>query len=392
MAIRTKRILGLMAEPSTQRGFEQGALWAAIESIQDYAILLLDPQGRVASWNRGAQLLKGYTAEEIIGQHFSRFYPEEDVRAGKCERELEVAAERGCFEDENWRVRKDGSRFWANVVITAVRDPDGRLTGFVKVSRDLTERMTAERERSQLIERLRRSNQELQEFAMVASHDLQEPLRKIQMFVTQLADEHAARLDDTARDYLDRMQRAASRGQSLIQGLLAFSRVTTKARPPVPVNLGDVAREVLQDLEGRIASVGGKVEIGALPTIEADPLQMRQLLQNLIGNALKFHREGVPPVVELSASRAGGPDQPPRWRLLVSDNGIGFDQKYVDRIFKLFQRLHERGVYEGSGMGLAICRKIAERHGGSITAVSQPGVGTTFTVELPEQPRVEVRA
>jgi signal transduction histidine kinase len=152
----------------------------------------------------------------------------------------------------------------------------------------------------------------------------------------------------------------------------------------VPVDLDQVAREVSSDLEAHLSEVGGRIEVEALPTVEADPLQMRQLFQNLLGNALKFHRQDVPPSIRLRARRLNG--SPERWRLEFEDNGIGFEEKYLDRIFKLFQRLHERGVYEGAGMGLAICRKIVERHGGTITAQSAPGVGSTFVVELPSAP------
>jgi PAS domain S-box-containing protein len=365
---------------------EERALRLGVDSVQDYAIFLLTPDGHVQTWNRGAERIKGYAAPEIIGQHFSRFYPEDDIRAGKCDRELEEAARDGRVEDEGWRLRKDGTHFWAHVVLTAIRDGEsGKMLGFVKVTQDLTQRLQAEEALKGLVERLQKSNQDLEEFAMVASHDLQEPLRKVQMFTDQLVSEYATKLDETARDYLDRMQKAARRGQGLIQGLLAFSRVTTRTQPPVTVALGDLAREVVQDLEPRLAESGGQVKIGDLPTLRADPLQMRQLLQNLIGNGLKFHRPGVPPIVELSAVRIDGGPRHPRWSLRVSDNGIGFDQKYLDRIFRIFQRLHGRGTYEGSGVGLAICRRIAERHGGRITATSQPGVGSTFIVELPQQ-------
>lgn len=246
--------------------------------------------------------------------------------------------------------------------------------------------------------RLELSNRELEQFAYVASHDLQEPLRKIQAFGDRLKVKAAPQLSDDARDYLARMQSAASRMQTLINDLLAFSRVTSKAQPFVPVQLGQVAREVLADLETRIEQSGGQVEVGPLPTLMADPLQMRQLLQNLIGNALKFHRPEVPPLVRVTAETmtavppatqsALAPQ--PFCRLAVADNGIGFDQKYGDRIFNVFQRLHGRGQYEGSGVGLAICRKIVERHGGTIAASSIPGEGTTFVVMLPlqhDQPR-----
>jgi len=238
-----------------------------------------------------------------------------------------------------------------------------------------------------LLQQLERSNRDLQDFAMVASHDLQEPLRKIQMFGDRLREECSAVLPPQGLDYLRRMENAANRGQVLIQGLLAYSRVTTQARPPEPVNLDEVAHEVLSDLEASIARTSGRVEVGPLPTIDADPLQMRQLLQNLLANALKFHRPGVPPVIRVEAHRTGEGDADggEMWQISVADNGIGFDEKYLDRIFKLFQRLHERHVYEGAGMGLAICRRIVERHGGTITARSAPEAGANFIITLPSR-------
>jgi signal transduction histidine kinase/predicted outer membrane lipoprotein len=257
-------------------------------------------------------------------------------------------------------------------------------------------RQSDETLRSSLLQ-LERSNRDLQDFAMVASHDLQEPLRKIQMFGDRLRDAAGSSLSAEGQDYLRRMQAAADRGQVLIEGLLAYSRVTTKARPPAPVELETIAREVVGDLEARLAAVGGEVAIGPLPAIEADPLQMRQLLQNLVANALKFHRPDAPPRVRIEAEAVAaapeGAADRDMWRLSVTDNGIGFEEKYLDRIFKLFQRLHERHVYDGAGMGLAICRRIAERHGGTITARSTPGQGSTFIVTLPaRQAQMETSA
>src|SRR5208337_421491 len=186
-------------------------------------------------------------------------------------------------------------------------------------------------------------------------------------------------------DCLERMQKAASRMQNLINELLTFSRVTTKAKPFEPVDLAKVADDVVSDLEGRIELVKGRVEVGTLPVIEAEPLQMRQLLQNLIGNALKFRRPEEPPVVKVEAQSIPDPDTPKKQlcRLTVSDNGIGFEEKYLDRIFNVFQRLHTRNEYEGTGMGLAIVRKIALYHGGDVTAKSKPGQGSTFIVTIP---------
>jgi signal transduction histidine kinase len=227
---------------------------------------------------------------------------------------------------------------------------------------------------------LKRSNAELEQFASVASHDLQEPLRKVQTFGDQLERRFGDQIPEEAVDYLRRMRRAANRMSTLIEDLLRFSRVTTHAKPPVPVDLARIAREVTGDLEAPLQETHGSVEIGALPIIEADPVQMRQLLQNLIANGLKFHRPGIPPVVRLEPVAA-------RDRNMVSfsatDNGIGFEQQYEERIFRVFERLHPRDVYQGTGIGLALCRKIVERHGGTITGEGRPGDGATFIVTMP---------
>lgn len=230
---------------------------------------------------------------------------------------------------------------------------------------------------------LRRSNQELQDFAYVASHDLQEPLRKIQAFGNLLEEEYAEQLGE-GKDYLERMRGAARRMSTLIEDILAFSRVTTRARGFEPVNLSKVAGEVLEDLETRIAATKATVTIGKLPTIDADATQMRQLLQNLIANAIKFHRPDVPPIVTVTSTIEISQDGHGKvCTLLVEDNGVGFNEKYLDRIFAVFQRLHARDSFEGTGIGLAVCRKIVERHGGTINARSTPGEGATFIVSLP---------
>jgi len=230
---------------------------------------------------------------------------------------------------------------------------------------------------------LARSNRELQDFAYVSSHDLQEPLRKIQAFGDRLNAHYADVLDAQGQDYLRRMQSAAARSQELINALLAYSRVTTKGQPFASVDLAKLAGEVLDDLEVRIEKSGGVVALGDLPVIDGDASQLRQLLQNLIGNALKYHPEGAPPYVEVTANIKERPPSGELCELTVADRGIGFDEKYLDRIFTPFQRLHGRGEYEGTGMGLAICKKIVSRHGGTITAESAPGRGARFLVELP---------
>jgi signal transduction histidine kinase len=237
------------------------------------------------------------------------------------------------------------------------------------VSNDELERRAAE---------LARSNAELEQFASIASHDLQEPLRKIRTFTEQITSMESDRLSERGRDYLNRTNNAAARMQALVQGLLQFSRVTTQARPFGLVDLQRVMEETLEDLSTEIERTGAIVHVGQLPALHADGLQMRQLFQNLISNAIKFRRDGVAPEVTVGARLS---EQ--ELVLTFQDNGIGFEPQYGGRIFRVFERLHGRSEYPGTGIGLALCRKIAERHGGSIVAVGELGAGATFTVVLP---------
>jgi light-regulated signal transduction histidine kinase (bacteriophytochrome) len=231
---------------------------------------------------------------------------------------------------------------------------------------------------------LARSNAELDQFASIASHDLQEPLRKVRTFTEQLATTESERLSERGVDYLARANRAAERMQGLIQDLLQFSRVTTNPRPFVSVDLGQVAAEVLEDLSLEIESAGTAVSVGELPSLRADPLQMRQLVLNLVSNAIKFRREQTSSEVSIHAEVAGDVVT-----LTVADNGIGFEPQYSTRIFKVFERLHGRTEYPGTGIGLALCQKIVARHGGEIVAEGRLGEGATFTVTLPVEQPVE---
>jgi signal transduction histidine kinase len=244
---------------------------------------------------------------------------------------------------------------------------------------DVTERRSTETRLNDQRRELQRSNEALEVFAYVASHDLQEPLRKILSFGERLGTAAGPTLVGDARQHLDRMLGAATRMRTLINDLLAYSQVTTRVHPFESTDLSRVAKEVIADLETAIADAGGRVEVGELPVIEADALQMRQLLQNLLGNALKYRKTSEPLVVKLASSSDGGY----HCALTVTDNGIGFSPEYAEKIFKMFERLHGRMEYEGSGIGLAICRKIVERHGGTIAATGSAGKGATFTVTLP---------
>jgi PAS domain S-box-containing protein len=308
----------------------------------------------------------------------------EDERDQVLQQMQQAITEHKPFQAEYRFTARNGTRLWIRDEALLVYDLDGTPLFLQGILLNITERKEAEAALRVYAVQLERSNRELQDFAYIASHDLQEPLRKIQAFGERLDVKFAEQLGDEGTNYVERMRSSAARMQILINDLLSYSRVTTKANPFVPVDLNQVAEDVLSDLGERVKETGGQVELGDLPRIEADQVQMQQLLQNLIANALKFHRPGSPPHIRVSGRIPPGPMRRRRVaELRVEDNGIGFDEKYLQRIFQPFQRLHGRGQYEGSGIGLAICRKIVERHGGTITARSAPGEGTTFIVELP---------
>jgi PAS domain S-box-containing protein len=362
---------------------ERRLLATIVETAGD-AVMSGDLDGHITSWNAGAERLYGWTAEEAIGRDRSIIVPPERIDESLA---LTSAATVGVEHTEAVRLTKDGRRIQVSIAASPMLDDDGKAIGYSLIVRDISEqkRIQAELERART--ELERSNRDLQDFASVASHDLQEPLRKIRAFADRLEHRLGGSLDIHSAADLARVLDAAGRMQQLIEDLLAFSRVTTRSKPFEAVDLGEVALAVLVDLETTIAASGGSVDVGPLPTIDADPLQMRQLLQNLIGNALKFHVPGRPPLVTVRATSEPSKDEAGQarlsWTLDVSDNGIGIDERHAERIFQPFERLHGRTEYPGTGMGLAICQRIAKRHGGSITASGTPGEGTTFHVVLP---------
>ncbi|ATB33412.1 sensor histidine kinase [Melittangium boletus] len=313
--------------------------------------------------------IPGLTVERVLGDDlFDWIAPESRENARSVTQRVLATGETGGFE---LKPLVEGGPEWFAARVGPIMVED-RIIGFTVILTDITDL-----KRTQV--RLEQSNRELESFAYVASHDLQEPLRKIQTFGERLKKTSTG-LSPEGHDYLERMQGAATRMRRLIDDLLAFSRVSAKGQPFTRVELATVANEVLDDLEDPIEQTGATVTLGDLPVLDADPTQMRQLLQNLVGNALKFRREETPPSVSITASVDA---QRHRFTLVVADNGIGFDEKYRDRIFNVFQRLHGRGQYEGTGIGLAICRKIAERHGGVIEVRSTPDVGSSFHITLP---------
>src|SRR5437016_355752 len=501
---------------------------------------MLDPEGRVVSWNAGAERLKGYRAEEIVAQHHSRFYPPEDVRAGKPERALQQALAEGQWEDEGWRVRKDGSRFWANVIITPLRDAEGTPLGFAKLTRDLTERRRADAvhrqneerlrlmvdsvkdfaiimldsegrvirwnagaegeirrqkgfteqlinsstdgilafdrecrytlwsegmarisgvkaeevigrpaldvfpffkdtgedkhyiaalegrmviadggrygarepaahvvleaqysplvgdsgqivgglaivrdvtERKRVEEELARSNAELEKFSYSVSHDLRAPLRAIDGFARALHEDYGSVLNGDGQRLLGVIRDNAQRMGQLIDALLNFSRAGRQQLVTTSVDLTALAQSVVDELRRTAGGVAVEVTLKPLPPITGDATLLRQVLVNLIGNAFKFSRNRAHPRVDIAARREGD-----AVIYYVKDNGAGFDMRYKDKLFGVFQRLHHVEEFEGPGVGLALAQRIIDRHGGRIWAEGKPNEGATFYFTLPSAP------
>jgi PAS domain S-box-containing protein len=498
------------AKIATAPNVAEEALWDSeekyrilLDEVQDYAIFVLDPQGMVVSWNASAERIKGYIADEIIGQNFSRFFSPEDIKHGRPEEVLRMTAASGRHEYQGVRVRKDRSRFLASIIFTALRDPAGNLRGFSEVChdlsegkelgaryrnlleaapdamvvvnqggeivllnvraekqfgyrrdelvgqkvkniipegfaerliadalrsaedaleqqigtgieltgrrkdgsefpieimlsplesaegilvtaaiRDITKRKKAEAHLLQKVKELNRSNEELGQFAYIASHDLQEPLRMVASYTQLLSRRYKGKLDADADEFISFAVDGASRMHRLIQDLLAYSRVGTKGKDLHDTSSEEALRQALMNLRGAIEESGALVTHDPLPTVLADEMQLIQLFQNLVGNAIKYQNPGIPQV-HIRAAKNGDK----RWIFSVQDNGLGIDSQYFEKIFVIFQRLHKREEFAGTGVGLAICKKIVEQHGGSISVESQPGRGSTFRFTLARSER-----
>ena len=492
---------------SSRRGLAEEALRESeeryrmlLDGVQNYAIFMMDPRGQVVSWNAGAERIKGYTGDQIIGRNFSCFFLPEDIERGRPEQILRMIAASGRHEEQLMRVRRDGTRYLASVTLTALRDAAGNLRGIAEIShdlsditerkqteekyrtlfnsidegyctievlfdesdkpidyrflelnpsfvkqtgiqnalgkrireiaplheeywfeiygkialtgeparfehfaaqlhrwfdvyafrvgtpregkvsvlfRDITKRKEAEALLLQKVEELNRSNKELGQFAYVASHDLQEPLRMVASYTQLLSRRYKGKLDSDADEFIAFAADGASRMQRLIQDLLTYSRVGTKEKDLRDTSSEETLQQALVNLRGAIEESGAVVTHDPLPTVLADEMQLIQLFQNLVGNAIKYQNPGVPRV-HISAAKNGGE----KWIFSVQDNGLGIDSQYFERIFGMFQRLHKREEFSGTGIGLAICKKIVERHGGSISVESQPGEGSTFRFAL----------
>jgi PAS domain S-box-containing protein len=392
-----------------------------VHSVKDYAIILLDPSGNVISWNEGAERIKGYKAEEIIGRSFTTFYPEDKIAIGFPQSELDTAVRDGRFEDENWRIRKDGSRFWANVVITALRDPTGKLVGFSKVTRDLTERRKAEEQALELAaeqaaraEETRRGKEllrlneelmgreaalasaldaakkageaaeeayrELDQFAYVASHDLKAPLRGIANLAEWIREDCGDAIQGDSVEHMRLLQGRVQRMEALINGILDYSRAGRVLEKPELLDADLLVREAVELL---VPASGTKINIMAdLPMIWAERVPFHQIVLNLIGNALKYAQAYRPDVIVDVSWKDLGTD----YEFSVRDNGPGIASEYHDRIWGVFQTLAARDKIEGTGIGLSVVKKIIESRGGRVAVESSPDNGATFRFTWPKEP------
>jgi PAS domain S-box-containing protein len=352
-----------------------------VQSVKDYAIFMLDPQGRVATWNAGARRMKGYAPEEIIGQHFSRFYPPDEAASDKCARELVTATMVGKFEEEGWRLRKDGTRFWASVVIEPVRDLEGTLIGFAKVTRDLTEKRNADEERLRLAQ-AQEAVRMRDEFLSIASHELKTPLSAIQLQLQSLLQGPQV-LDGKLRGKLERAYKGGERLTELVETLLDVSRLATGkfSLSRRELDLARCVEEVVERFREQAARDGCELILHLDEPVsgEWDPLRVEQVVTNLLSNALKY-AAGTP--VELTVKAEGGIAV-----LTVSDRGPGIPESEWGRIFGRFERAASMRHYGGLGLGLYVARQLVEAHGGSISVGAVEPHGARFVVTLPRVSR-----
>ncbi|HEV7621446.1 MAG TPA: ATP-binding protein, partial [Flavisolibacter sp.] len=359
-----------------------------IAEVQDYAIILLNENGDIQNWNIGAQKIKGYSADEIIGKNFQIFYLPEDQKTGLPQRLISEAAEKGKASHEGWRVRKDASKFWGSIVITALHNEQGEIIGFSKVTRDLTERKLAENKLENYLLELEAQNRELERFAYVASHDLQEPLRKIRTFIDIIQNNiNDVELVDK---FFKKINASAERMSELIKSVLNYSQLDKDGEGRINVDLNIVLNRVIDDFELNIKEKNASISSEHLPTIKANELQIHQVFSNIIGNALKFSDKK--PEIKISTAVVHSDqvmDKPSNLAegkyldIIFSDNGIGFEPQYGKKIFSLLERLHGKHQYSGTGIGLALCKRIMENHGGCISAWSELNKGTKFHIYFP---------
>lgn len=373
-----------------------------VESVKDYAIFLMDPNGIILSWNAGAERIKGYRADEIIGKRFTIFYTKQDIDRSHPDNELRLALANGKYEEEGWRVRKNGNHFWANVIITPLFDKEQRHVGFAKVTRDLTERKRSDdllkmaysdlerrvvertNELQQINEQLKEAIRTRDEFLSIASHELRTPLTplklQIQNFLTQIKRKT---IQDISEDKLQRMgntcERSLSRLASLIDNLLDVSRINAGklTLSKEPVELKHLVEEIIERYKTEIQHSGSEVSFEAPEELSAnmDRIRIEQIFVNLLTNALKYGNKSP---IDIKLSREG------RFaKLVFQDRGLGIPEKDIDRVFMRFERVAEYSSVAGLGLGLFITKQIVEAHGGSISVTSKVSEGSVFTVLLP---------
>jgi len=358
-----------------ERERAQARLAAIVESSDD-AIISKTLDGIIVSWNRGAERLYGYTSDEVIGRCVSLLEP--ISRAGEMMHLLgRIKRGESVEHYETVRVRRDGRELQVSLSISPIKDPAGSISGASAIARDITERKKAEQALARRTEELARSNAELEQFAYVASHDLQEPLRTVANFAQLLLTRYRGKLDAKADDFIDFIVEGVTRMQGLINDLLAYSRVGSRGKESVPADCGALLGQALGNLQAAIEESGAQITHDPLPVVQCDGAQVIQVFQNLVGNSIKF-RNGPPPRIHVGVERTAA-----EWVFSVKDNGIGIDPQYAGRIFEIFQRLHTQREYPGSGIGLAIAKKIVERHGGRIWLESKLQQGATFFFTLP---------
>lgn len=346
---------------------EQENVLRAISELEDYAFIFLDIDGSIKTWNKGAQKIKGYTSDEILDKNFRLFYTEADQLTKKSDHLLERAMKEGKAQDEGWRVRKDGSTFWGNVTITAVHDENGNISGYAKLTRDLTEKKIAER-----VQLLDIKNKELEQFTYIASHDLQEPLRTVSNYIQIIEEDHTSELPENVLKYLKTITNATDRMSALVRSLLDFSRIGREKKiTSFSCNL--LIQNIINDLHVLIESTNTKIIIDDLPSINGYETEIGQLFQNLITNAIKFRKKELQSEIKM-----GYVDKGIHHEFYVRDNGIGIEEKHFDRIFQIFQKLKSDRSAEGYGIGLANCKKIVEIHSGKLWVESEFGKGSTF--------------
>lgn len=373
------RMTGVCWDVTDQvRAAQTRARLAAIVEASDDAIIGSSIDGTITSWNSAAERLYGYSANEAIDRPVKMIFP--DNRQHELEEILDqLRRGEGIYRYRTERKRKNGSTVEVSLTISPIPNERGEIVGASAIARDITEVMDAERALREANERLRRTNEELQQFAYAASHDLREPLRTVRSFCELLTESYEGRLDDQADKWLQFMIEGTTRMQALIDDLLQYSRLETTAQPPARTDLNKVMATVLADMQASIEDASAEIQFDELPTIDVEPTQMGQLFQNLISNAIKYRRAD-PPRIRIAAKRRVG-----EWQFSVSDNGLGIKGEFREKVFELFKRLHPREKYGGTGIGLAICRKIALRHGGRIWVESEFGNGSTFYFTIPDQ-------